>query len=216
MQKRILILFFLLINYIAFSQDHTNNFKCDNGIKDSLELGVDCGPECGSCNGEAQIIYNNKEYKTGRIYVQSTTTSNQTGLFIQKNRIVYTSIGFSFSYIRNGMPKNIGISFMSLRLGKIKPQKIYLTGGTDKDFEYINFTQEQRGMIGYFSENFVCLSLGQGIPIRLKNKNKYNYILEITKVDNLERVMSGKIVLLGMTTDGTPIDITGSFNDISF
>jgi hypothetical protein len=32
----------------------------------------------------------------------------------------------------------------------------------------------------------------------------------------LERIMSGKIELFGMTTDGTPVDIKGTFENVSY
>ena len=113
-----------------------------------------------------------------------------------------------------GAPKRFNIVFSSLKLGKIEPKTIYLSGGTNKDFEYIEYTPSGRGQINGLSENFVYLTNGEGIPIKLKNIGRYK--LEITKSNNMERTMSGNINLKGKTTDGTPIDITGFFNEISY
>jgi hypothetical protein len=195
----------------AFSQTSEDQLRCYNGIKDSLELGVDCGANCEPCNGEVQIVYNTKEYKSGKIYFVSEVTENLSGRAIEKNRIKYFDLHFPFSYIKNGVPAGFGIYLRSLRLGKIEPKKIILTGGNDKDFEHISYTPKMRAMLGGFSENIVFLSVGQ-----LKDKGKYRYVFEITKVDNLERIMSGKIELLGMTTDGTPVDIKGTFENVSY
>jgi hypothetical protein len=216
MNKILLLFFFISTKYVVYSQDFEKQFMCYNGIKDSLENGVDCGPMCGPCNGEVQIIFNGKEYKTGKTVIATQISENSTGRIIEKNRIKYTDLYIPFTYLKNREIKRFAIYFRTLRLGKMEPKIIYLTGGNDKDFENINTSFAGRGMTGGLSENIVFVGFPNGSFGQLKNKGKYKYVLEITKVDNLERVISGNIEILGMTTDGSPVEIKGAFNEISF
>lgn len=220
MKKIKLLTLLVTTTFLSYGQTNTDNSdNCFNGIKDGTETGVDCGGICDPCNGEAQIIYNNKELKTGKIIVSNSMLKNLTGKIIEKDRINYSFLYFPFSYMNKNEKVELALNFKYIRFGKMEPKKIYLTGGTDRDMEWVKASPEQGAML-YVHENFVFLTITKGVSnesiIKLKDKSKYNYILEITNVNNIERYMSGKIILTGATADGTPIDIIGTFENVSY
>jgi hypothetical protein len=217
MKPFLLFSFLLIFSTASYCQSPANELNtCNNGVKDSNETGVDCGGLCGTCNGEAKIKFNNNEYTTGHIYITSETVENQTGLLMQKDKIKYTDMILFFYYVKNGVSKNFMLNFVNVRFSKIEPKTIWFTGGSDRDMECVNYTLVQRGMVGGCSENVVYLNFNYGGPVKLKNRGKYTYKFEITKVDPLERVMSGNIIVFGETTDGTPVDIKGTLENVNY
>ena len=222
MRKVLLVAFLFFSNYLTYGQSQVVGSApdCYNGIQDGNELGVDCGGfGCIPCNGEAQITYNNRTLKTGKISVENSMEENLTRRVVEKDRINYTFLTFPFSYESNGVKTELSINLKYMRFEKIKPKKFYLTGGTDKDIE---MAYSSTGVGAWFSlsENFVFLTLVKNrsnvSTIKLKDKGKSTYILEITEVNALERFISGNITLQGVSSDGTPIDITGTFKNVSY
>ena len=219
MRKVLLVAFLFFSNYLTYGQSKVvgSTPDCYNGVQDGSELGVDCGGGCIPCNGEAQITYNNRTLKTGKIGVQNSMLKNQTGRIVEKDRKNYTFLNFQFSYENNGTKSDLSIILNYLRFEQIKPKKFYLTGGTDKDIEMIGFPPSSSF---YHTENFVFLTLLKNranlSTIKLKDSRKSAYILEITEVNALERFISGNITLQGVSSDGTPIDITGTFKNVSY
>lgn len=205
---------------LSYSQSQVDTLPdCENGIKDGKEIGVDCGFPCIPCNGEAEIIYNNKKLKTGKILVENSMLKNLTGRVIEKDRINYNFLSFMFSFKNNGTKTSIFINLKYIRFDKMQPKNIYLTGGTDRDFQYADLPP-LAGEMYNVHENLVFLTLlksgGSVSKIKLEDKRKSRYVLEIKQVNSIERFISGNLILYGTTNDGTPIDIIGTFNNVSY
>ena len=218
--KLFYLLTLLTFSTLCYSQQLNDSpSNCNNGIKDGNEDGVDCGPTCIPCNGEAVVTYNSRVLKSGKIIVSNSMLKNLSGRIFEKDRINYTFLYFPFSYESNGANIQLGIGFKYIRFDKMEPQKVYLTGGTDRDFEWADASPEQGEMM-QVHENFVFLDITKNefnvSKLKLRDKGKSRYIIEITKVNNIERLISGNISLYGVTADGTPIDILGTFNNVSY
>ena len=197
MKKALLYFILIFSSFSSFSQDFSS---CFNGVKDSLEDGVDCFKNthtrerllCSVCNGDMKIDFNGRIYETG--VIRTTTVENESPfIFIDKSSTT-TLITASF-YTDGDRTSGFSINFTILKRN-FKPGSYKLKSFTKSPFGFF---------IQYHKSNAFLY------PHKLKEG-----VFDVIDVDNVERKITGKIKFEAQTADGTPINFVGTFSNISY
>jgi hypothetical protein len=197
MKKTVLVGVGLIISFFCFSQDFSN---CFNGVKDSLENGVDCYTNtsgkgrmlCNICNGSASVNINGKNYNTGIVTTSVAEVPSPT-IFLDKSSANIslmprfftdgsTQSGFTLMFVINANP---------VKVGEYKLKSI-----TKSPFKFI---------IWYHKSN----------AIMQLHKIKSG-AFEVTAVDNIERKLNATFTVDATLSDGTPINLEGTFTNVGY
>lgn len=176
--------------------------KAYNGIQDGRESGTDCGDILGfqPCNGNVTIVFNTKKYSTGLIRIANNTSGNAT-------RDQQNSLSL-FCYFYTGAPnKGIVLNLGPFIYYSMKPMKTKLKPRSIKEYSIANIK------IVSPSVNLTYLATQTSVAFDKFDKSTF---FEITQVDNVERFISGNFLIKGVTDDGTPVNITGTFEKVSY
>jgi hypothetical protein len=206
MQKLFFSLFLVFWAITSFGQITQDDIdKATNGIQDGKEKGIDCGDVYGllqSCNGNVSIDFNTKKYSTGVIYVINNGKKEAT----VENENSFT---LTFKFFKGSPTK-----YMSLTLG---PFIYYSMNPMKTKLKTKSIKQDALFNIKYISPSVNLLYVNGGAisEVEFDRLDKTTFF-EITQVDKVERLMSGKFYIKGVTNDGTPVDMTGTFDNVSY
>lgn len=206
--KKIILVLFIFPSISCLAQQITGDDidKLYNGIKDGRETGVDCIGS--SCNGNSCIAFNGKNYCTGVIRlittndkIYATENSNESHLILD------------FDFYMGDAAQKIEIGFGTIDYFKMQPQKVKLEISSEKNYPLLNMK--------ILSPSF-SISIYKGsneaklIMRKFKKKTNEGAYIEIINVNNIERIISGKFEIIGETIDGTPVNINGTFENVSY
>jgi hypothetical protein len=206
--KKLLFVLFILPSISSTAQQVTMEDLevMYNGIKDGKETQVDC---IGSyCKGNSCMTFNGKNYCTGAIL--SNSTNDQ--LYASENKNL-NHLSLSFTFYRGNVLDNIAISFFPIDHFKMEPKKVKLKVVGEE----VNQILKMKSLAPSF---LITTMSGQNINIlklrEFKKKTNEGAYIEIINVNNIERLISGKFEIIGETIDGTPVDIKGTFENVTY
>ena len=205
--KRIFVLFFTLISISCYAQTTLDDInKLYNGLKDGRESGVDC---ISNCNGNSCITFNGKNYCTGVILSASTNDK----IYATENS-EQSHLNLNFRFFQGDQTKWINISFYPIDYFKMLPQKVKLKIKAEEDYPLLNMkTLAPSFGISIYKGggNITTLTMR-----KFKKKTNEGAYIEIVNVNNIERLINGKFEIIGETIDGTPVNINGTFENVSY
>lgn len=195
---------FMLSSLTTVAQITTEDIsKAFNGIQDGRESGVDCSDNIQGyqpCNGNASITFNTKKYSTGVVRVQNNTSGNAT-------RNQENSLSLNCYFFSGTAQKGIVLNLGPFVYYSMNPMKTKLKARSIKDYPVAGMKLVSP------SASLAYLATGTSVGFDKIDKSTF---FEITQVDKVERLISGNFLIKGVTDDGTPVDITGTFEKVSY
>ncbi len=164
-------------------------------------------------NGINQVVFNSNSYKTGEnaatvinnivksVGTFSTKATNTITLILESNILIDTVLGKSIKIFFYIITKNLRLQKLNY-INSIKPDFFKKYG------ERFNFN------CGFYLADETSGAKGGFQDLYSFDKNSQSF--EITSVDYTQRKVSGTYNIIGKLADNTPINLNGTFTDISY